>query len=61
MKTIYLQESYTPDFFHELIMVDETSRCGSGGFMWGVAGGFAIGSARSPAAALLKKAEILES
>merc|ERR1719183_1611059 len=24
-------ESYTPDFFHELIMVDETSRCGSGG------------------------------
>jgi alkylation response protein AidB-like acyl-CoA dehydrogenase len=36
-------DSYTPDYFHELIMVDESSRCGSGGFMWGVAGGFAIG------------------
>jgi len=36
-------DSYSPDYFHEMIMIDETSRCGSGGFMWGVAGGFAIG------------------
>lgn len=31
------------DPFHELILVDEMSRCGSGGVMWGVCGGLAIG------------------
>lgn len=34
---------YEPDYFHELIVFDELSRCGSGGFMWGLAGGMVIG------------------
>merc|ERR1719502_2625338 len=34
---------YEPDYFHELIMYDEMSRTGSGGFLWGVAGGTTIG------------------
>lgn len=32
-----------PDYFHELIIFDELARCGSGGFMWGLAGGMVIG------------------
>lgn len=32
-----------PDYFHELVMYDELSRTGSGGFLWGVAGGTTIG------------------
>ncbi|CZT52161.1 acyl-CoA dehydrogenase [Rhynchosporium secalis] len=31
------------DNFHELIMTDELSRAGSGGFVWNVIGGFGIG------------------
>ena len=31
------------DAFHELIMIDELSRCGSGGVCWGIFGGLAIG------------------
>jgi alkylation response protein AidB-like acyl-CoA dehydrogenase len=31
------------DAFHELIMIDELSRGGSGGVMWGIMGGLAIG------------------
>mmetsp|Transcript_1635 Transcript_1635/g.3689 ORF Transcript_1635/g.3689 Transcript_1635/m.3689 type:complete len:452 (-) Transcript_1635:71-1426(-) len=34
---------YEPDYFHELIIYDELARCGSGGFMWGLAGGLCIG------------------
>jgi len=34
---------YEPDYFHEFIMFDELARCGSGGFMWGLAGGLVIG------------------
>merc|ERR1719197_2359116 len=34
---------YEPDYFHELIIFDELARCGSGGFMWGLAGGLCIG------------------
>mmetsp|Transcript_66954 Transcript_66954/g.151243 ORF Transcript_66954/g.151243 Transcript_66954/m.151243 type:complete len:453 (-) Transcript_66954:121-1479(-) len=34
---------YEPDFFHELVMYDEISRTGSGGFLWGIAGGTTIG------------------
>jgi len=34
---------YEPDYFHELIVYDELARCGSGGFMWGLAGGLVIG------------------
>jgi alkylation response protein AidB-like acyl-CoA dehydrogenase len=34
---------FEPDYFHELIMYDELARCGSGGFMWGLAGGLCIG------------------
>lgn len=34
---------FEPDYFHELVMYDELSRCGSGGFLWGVAGGTTIG------------------
>lgn len=34
---------YEPDYFHELIVFDELSRCGSGGVMWGIAGGLTIG------------------
>jgi len=34
---------YEPDYFHELIIYDELARCGSGGFMWGLAGGLVIG------------------
>jgi len=36
-------DDFEPDYFHELIMFDEMSRTGSGGFMWGVAGGTCIG------------------
>lgn len=31
------------DAFHELIMIDESARTGSGGFMWAMSGGLAIG------------------
>lgn len=31
------------DPFHELILLDEMARCGSGGVMWGISGGMAIG------------------
>ncbi len=31
------------DVFHELIVVDEVSRCGSGGVTWGLMGGLGIG------------------
>ena len=31
------------DVFHEFVMVDETSRCGSGGINWGIYGGLGIG------------------
>lgn len=31
------------DTFHELILVDELSRCGAGGVVWGIAGGLSIG------------------
>jgi len=31
------------DLFHELVITDELSRTGSGGFVWGVLGGFGIG------------------
>ncbi|CAE8711464.1 unnamed protein product [Polarella glacialis] len=34
---------YEPNYFHELVMYDELSRVGSGGFLWGVAGGTTIG------------------
>lgn len=34
---------FEPDYFHELIVHDELARCGSGGFMWGIAGGLTIG------------------
>ncbi|KAI9762787.1 MAG: hypothetical protein M4579_000139 [Chaenotheca gracillima] len=31
------------DLFHELILTDELSRAGSGGFVWNIIGGFGIG------------------
>lgn len=31
------------DLFHELLLTDEISRCGSGGLVWNLIGGFAIG------------------
>jgi hypothetical protein len=31
------------DAFHELIIIDELSRCGAGGILWGIQGGLAIG------------------
>lgn len=31
------------DYFHELIFMDELSRCGSGGVLWGLSGGLSIG------------------
>lgn len=31
------------DQFHELIFIDELSRCGSGGVLWGLSGGLSIG------------------
>lgn len=34
---------FEPDYFHELIVYDELARCGSGGFLWGIAGGMTIG------------------
>merc|ERR1719281_391111 len=34
---------FETDYFHELVMYDELSRTGSGGFLWGVAGGTTIG------------------
>jgi len=30
-------------YFHELIMIDEAARCGSGGILWGMMGGLGIG------------------
>ncbi|CAK4030593.1 Acyl- dehydrogenase family member 9, mitochondrial [Lecanosticta acicola] len=32
------------DLFHEMLVTDELSRCGSGGFVWNVIGGFGIGA-----------------
>lgn len=32
------------DAFHELVLTDELSRAGSGGFVWNVIGGFGIGA-----------------
>jgi alkylation response protein AidB-like acyl-CoA dehydrogenase len=34
---------FETDYFHELVMYDELSRTGSGGFLWGIAGGTTIG------------------
>jgi len=34
---------FETDYFHEFLMCDEMSRCGSGGLLWGVAGGTVIG------------------
>eukprot|EP00932_Pfiesteria_piscicida_P021734 SRR837773.8512.p1 GENE.SRR837773.8512~~SRR837773.8512.p1 ORF type:complete len:382 (-),score=170.11 SRR837773.8512:39-1118(-) len=34
---------YEPDYFHELVVYDEMARCGSTGFLWGLAGGLTIG------------------
>ncbi len=31
------------DAFHELILIDELSRCGSGGVLWAISGGLCIG------------------
>ncbi|KAF2735143.1 acyl-CoA dehydrogenase NM domain-like protein [Polyplosphaeria fusca] len=31
------------DLFHEMLLTDELSRCGSGGFVWNLIGGFGIG------------------
>jgi predicted heme/steroid binding protein len=31
------------DYFHELILIDEFGRCGSGGVLWAIFGGLAIG------------------
>jgi len=31
------------DYFHELVLIDELSRCGSGGVLWGLFGGLSIG------------------
>jgi len=31
------------DYFHEMILHDELARCGSGGVLWGLSGGLAIG------------------
>eukprot|EP00158_Paraphelidium_tribonemae_P010298 Partr_v1_DN44958_c0_g1_i1_m47222 putative Acyl-CoA dehydrogenase, C-terminal domain len=31
------------DYFHWLILYDELSRCGSGGVLWNLSGGLAIG------------------
>ena len=42
----YKVESVTPeqwDPFHEVIVADELSRCASGGVVWNLVGGFAIG------------------
>ncbi|KAH0559503.1 hypothetical protein GP486_003980 [Trichoglossum hirsutum] len=44
--TPYTNKSVPPekwDLFHELLLTDEMSRCGSGGFVWNVLGGFGIG------------------
>jgi len=38
---VIIPEDY--DCFHELIVIDELSRCGSGGVLWGIAGGLGIG------------------
>lgn len=32
------------DAFHELVIVDELSRCGSGGVVWNLVGGYSIGA-----------------
>merc|ERR1719230_449609 len=34
---------FEPDYFHELVLYDELSCTGSGGFLWGIAGGTTIG------------------
>ena len=34
------------DYFHELVLIDELSRCGSGGVLWGLFGGLSIGAYR---------------
>lgn len=39
------------DYFHELIMIDELSRCGSGGVLWGLFGGLSIGGEHRESAA----------
>jgi len=31
------------NLFHELVIIDELARCGSGGVLWGILGGFTIG------------------
>src|SRR4051812_33203917 len=31
------------DMFHHLVLIDEVSRCGSGGVMWGLQAGLSIG------------------
>jgi len=31
------------DYFHEMILIDEMGRCGSGGVLWGLCGGLSIG------------------
>lgn len=31
------------DTFHEMILVDELSRCGAGGVVWAIMGGLGIG------------------
>lgn len=31
------------DYFHEMILIDELGRCGSGGLMWAIFGGLSIG------------------
>jgi len=38
---VIVPEDY--DCFHELIVMDELCRCGSGGVIWGIAGGLGIG------------------
>lgn len=32
------------DLFHEMLLTDELSRAGSGGFVWNIIGGFGIGA-----------------
>jgi hypothetical protein len=31
------------DTFHDMILIDELSRCGAGGVVWGLVGGLGIG------------------
>lgn len=39
------------DYFHELVLIDELSRCGSGGVLWGLFGGLSIGAPLASCAA----------